>query len=89
MKVKIKSAPDGIVQSHIYNGWKSDHFVMAVLCFVTDGTIPACFYNVPGCTHDSTVTDWGSIYMKLTGKYEEAGLKFVIDLAFCTVRFPF
>jgi hypothetical protein len=44
---------------------------------------------VPGCTHDSTVADWGNIYTKLTGIYRERGLKCVIDSAFCTVRFPF
>ena len=89
LKIRIESAPDGIVQSPLYNGWKSDHYITAVLCFAPDGTIPECFYNVPGCIHDSTVADWGNIYTKLTGIYEETGLKFVIDSAFCTVRFPF
>jgi len=89
IKVRIEEAPDGIVQSCFYNGWKSDHFVTAVLCFVPDGTIPACFYNVPGCTHDSTVADWGSIYDKLSRVYDDTGFKFVIDSAFCTAQFPF
>jgi hypothetical protein len=89
LKVRIEASPDGIVQSRFYNGWKSDHYVTAVLCFAPDGTIPACFYNVPGCTHDSTVADWGRIYSKLSRIYDETGAKFVIDSAFCTSRFPF
>ena len=89
LKVRIGSAPDGIVQSHSYNGWKSNHFVTAVLCFAPDGTIHACFNNALGCTHDSTVADWGSIYTKLTGIYEETGLEFVIDWAFCAFQISF
>jgi hypothetical protein len=67
LKVRNESAPDGIVQSCFYNGWKSNHFVTAVLCFAPDLNTPACFYNVSGCTQDITVADWGSIYTKLTG----------------------
>jgi len=47
LKVLIEEAPDGIVQSLFYNGWKSAHFVTAELRFAPDGTIPACFYNIP------------------------------------------
>jgi hypothetical protein len=54
------------------------------LAFVPDGTIPAAFFNVnvPGCIHDSTLADWGSLYDKLEKVYNETGLKFVIDSAF-------
>ena len=89
LKIKIDAAPDEITQSRFYNGWKHCHFVTAVLCFTPDGTIPACYYNVPGCSHDSTVADWGCLYEKLEKVYEETGLKFVIDSAFCTTNIPF
>jgi hypothetical protein len=89
LKILIEEAPDGLVQSRFYNGWKSDHFITSVLCFAPDGTIPACFYNVPGCTHDSTVADWGRIYTKLETIYEETGLKFVIDSAFSSANIPY
>ena len=89
LKIKIDAAPDEITQSRFYNGWKHCHFVTAVLCFTPDGTIPACYYNVPGCSHDSTVADWGCLYDKLEKVYEETGLKFVIDSAFCTTNIPF
>jgi hypothetical protein len=59
----LKEAPDGIVQSHMVG--KSDHFVTCVLCFALDGTIPACFYNVPGCTHDSMLLIGGRIIPSL------------------------
>ena len=49
-------------------------------CF-PDGTITIAFYNVPGCCHDSTVADWGDLYLKLEKVYEDRGLKFVIDSA--------
>jgi hypothetical protein len=65
LKIKIESAADFFVQSRFYNGWQSDHFVSAVLAFAPDGTIPAAFFNVPGCTHDSTIADWGGLYDKL------------------------
>lgn len=82
LKLRIESASDFLTQARFYNGWKSDHFLTGVLCFAPDGTIPAAFYNVPGCTHDSTVADWGLLYDKLEKVYNETGLKFVIDSAF-------
>jgi hypothetical protein len=39
--------------------------------------------------HDSTVADWWCIYSKLQEIYQEIGLKFVIDSAFFSGRFPF
>jgi hypothetical protein len=59
LKIRIEQAPDGVVQGPFYDGWKCDHYVTTVLCVAHNGTIPACFYNVPGCKHDSTVADWG------------------------------
>ena len=82
LKCSIEQAPDGIIQSRYYNGWKSGHFVTAVLFFAPDGTIPAAFYNLPGCCHDSQLADWRKLYEKLEAMYVETGLKFVIDSAF-------
>ncbi len=89
LKIKIEEAPDEITQSRFYSGWKHAHFVTSVLCFAPDGTIPACFYNVPGCSHDSTVADWGGLYSKLERVYDQTGLKCVIDSAFCTTNSNF
>jgi hypothetical protein len=89
LKVRIEAAQDEIVQSRFYNGWKSDHFVTGVLCFVPDGTIAIAFYNVPGCCHDSTVADWGDIYTKLERVHDEYGLKCVVDSAFCSFNHDF
>lgn len=86
LKVLIEDAGDFITQSRFYNGWKCDHYVTSVLCFAPDGTIPAAFFNVPGCTHDSTVADWGNLYSKLERVFNETGLKFVIDSAFCSTN---
>jgi hypothetical protein len=65
LKLTIEQSSDPLVQSIFYNGWKCDHFVTSVLVFAPDGTIPAAFYNVPGCVHDSQVAEWGNIYTKL------------------------
>ena len=89
LKVRIEQAPDEIVQSRFYNGWKSDHFVTSVLGFVPDGTIAIAFYNVPGCCHNSTVADWGNLYNKLEHVYKQTGLKFVIDSAFSSLNHDF
>ena len=62
---------------------------MGVLGFVPDGTITIAFYNVPGCCHDSTVDDWGDVYVKLEKVYNKHGLKFVIDLAFSSMNHNF
>ena len=89
LKVRIEKAPDEIVQSRFFNGWKSDHYVTGVLGFVPDGTIALAFYNVPGCSHDSTVADWGNMYNKLEDVYRQSGLKFVIDSAFSSLNHEF
>lgn len=89
LKVTIECADNFLVQSRFYNGWKSDHFVAAVLCFAPDGTIPAAFFNVPGCTHDSSIADWGGLYEKLEQVYNETGLKFVVDSAFTSSSVDF
>ena len=89
LKVRIEKAPDEIVQSRFFNGWKSDHYVTGVLGFVPDGTIALAFYNVPGCSHDSTVADWGNMYNKLEDVYRRTGLKFVIDSAFSSMNYEF
>ena len=89
LKIKIDEPPDEITQSWFYNGWMHCHFMTAVLCFAFDGTIPVCYYNVPGCSHHGTVADWGCLYDKLERVYEETGLKFVIDSAFSTTNIPF
>jgi hypothetical protein len=89
LKCLIERPGNEITESRFYNGWKSAHFVTSVLCFVPDGTIPAAFFNVPGCTHDSQVADWGHIYNKLESVYESTGLKFVIDSAFSTANINF
>lgn len=89
LKVRIEQAPDEIVQSCFYNGWKSDHYMTGVLGFVPDGTIALAFYNVPGCCCDSTAADWGNMYNKLKDVYQQTGLKFVIDSAFSSMDYDF
>ena len=83
-------SPDDIVQSRFHHGWKSEKFVIVILCFVPDGTMATGFYNVPGCCHNITIADWGGgRYEKLVRVYEETGLKFVIDSAFASGTYKF
>ena len=86
LKVTIEASGDFITQSRFYNGWKCDHFVTSVLCFAPDGTIPAASFNLPGCSHDSTVAEWGGLYAKLERVYNSTGLKCVIDSAFSSAE---
>ena len=61
LKKTIEASGDFITQSRFYNGWECDHFVTSVLCFASDGIIPAALLNLPGCSHDSIVTEWGGL----------------------------
>jgi hypothetical protein len=58
--------------------------ILSLLFFFPYEVIPAAFYSMPGCSHDSIVADWGGLYDKLECVYNETGLKFVLDVAFCT-----
>jgi len=69
LKVRIEQATNFITQVRFYNGWKCDHYVTSVLCFAPDGTIPAAYFNVPGCTNDSTVVHSGQLEDKQTWDY--------------------
>jgi hypothetical protein len=89
IKVRIEEAPDEVVQSRFYNGWKSDHFVTGVLCFFPDETMAIAFYNVPSCCHDSTVADWGEIYTKPESVYDDTELLGIINNSFCSFNQDF
>jgi hypothetical protein len=65
------------------------NLVTTILCFVPDGTIPAAFYIMPGCSHNSTVMSRGGLYNKLDCVYNETGFKFIIDSDFCTANIEF
>ena len=82
LKVTIEALGDFITQSRFYNGWECDHFVTSVLCFASDSVIPAASFNLPGCSHDSIVAEWGGLYAKFEKVYDATALKFVIDSAF-------
>ena len=86
LKCRIKKDPDDIIQS----GWKLEHYVFAVLCFVPDGTITTGFSNIPGCCHNSRIANWGGgIHDKLNRVYDETGLKLVIDSTFSSGTYIF
>ncbi len=57
--------------------------------FAPDGTIPISFFNVPGCVHDSLVADWGCIYQKLEGLWENEKVSCVVDSAFGKIECNF
>ncbi len=69
-----------------YNGWTHDHYVTSVFCFCPNGTIPIAFFNVPGCVHDSQVTEFGKMYDKLEDVYRKTGRKCCVDSAFGSVK---
>ncbi len=74
LKIGNHEAFDESVQGHFYIGWQRDHYITSVLCFAHNGTIPAAFYNVPECLHDSTMADQENVYHKLEMVYNETSL---------------
>jgi hypothetical protein len=81
LKLTNQKSRDNRTQNMFYNGWKCNHYVSCVLLFSPDGTIPICYYNVPGCIHDSKIADWGNIYSKLEGAYNRNGGICTVDSA--------
>ena len=89
LKLEIERSPNPVVENRFYNGWTHGHYVTNILCFTPDGTIPLACVNVPGCIHDSTVSEWGGIYKRLESVYERNGGKITVDSAFCKKRHDF
>lgn len=86
MNIRILEAPDGTVQNHLYNSWQCNLYVTSILCFDPNWTIPAAFYNIPGCTHGSAVAEWGTIYCKLEKVNEGTSLKSFVYSASCSTK---
>lgn len=82
LKTPIQQSGSTKTQGYFYNGWKHNHFVTSVFCFCPDGTIPIAHMNLPGATHDSTIADWGDIYIKLERVYNRNGGICCVDSAF-------
>ena len=82
LKLYLQRHPNRFEENNMYNGWKHDHYVGAVLVFCPDGTIPICCYNVPGCVNDSLIAEWGNVYSKLQRVYDLCGGKCTVDSAF-------
>jgi hypothetical protein len=57
LNIYTEEGPYGSTQSCFYNGWKSNHYLIFVLCVAHNRMIPIAFNNVPSCVHDSTVAD--------------------------------
>ena len=89
LKTPIQQSGSTHTQKYFYNGWKHNHFVTSVFCFCPDGTIPIAHMNLPGATHDSTIADWGAIYIKLEKVYNETGGKCAVDSAFRMRNAPY
>ena len=76
LKLMLEQSGDAIIQEQFYNGWTHNHYVMSVICFRPDGTIPIVFCNIPDAVHDSQVADYGDIiHDKLEYVYEQDGAK--------------
>ena len=89
LKLYLEQSTDTVIPNAFYNGWTHDHYVSAVFVFCPDGTIPIATYNVPGCFHDSTIAEWGNIYKKLKGVFDQHGGRCTVDSAFSKKNYPF
>ena len=89
LKTPIQQSGSTHTQKYFYNGWKHNHFVTSVFCFCPDGSIPIAHMNLPGATHDSTIADWGNIYIKLEEVYNQTGGICAVDSAFRMRNAPY
>ena len=85
LKLMLEMSGDAITQERYYNGWTHDDYVVLVLCFCPDGTIPIACINIPGSVHDSQVAEYGNIYNKLECVYRRDGAQCTVDSAFGNV----
>ncbi len=85
----LEQSGNALIQGQFYNGWTHNHYVMSVMCFCLDGTIPIVFCNIPGTVHDSQVADYGDIYDKLELVYLRDGAKCTVYSAFGNVSREF
>ena len=90
LQLEIECNGDQDTQRQFFNtSCKSSHFVMSLLVFCPDGTIPIAVFNVPGCVHDSKIATIGGVYDKLENIYNEFGAISVGDSAFCASKGDF
>ncbi len=89
LKLMLEQSGDALMQEQYYNGWTHDHYVMLVLCFCPDSTIPIAFINIPGAVHNSQVADYGDIYEKLKFVFDRDGTKCIVDSTFRNVTRDF
>jgi hypothetical protein len=89
LKLMLEQIGDALIQEQFYNGWMHNHYVMSVMCFYPDGTIPIVFCNIPGAVHDSQVADYGEIYNKLELVYLQDNAKCTVDSGFGNVSRQF
>ena len=84
LKLTLQQAPEFIMQSKFYNGWKHEHYVTSVFVFAPDGTIVAMAVNGPGVLHDSDMAKMGDLYGKLESMFINHFVRGVVDSAFAT-----
>ncbi len=89
LKTPIQQSGLSKTQRYFYNSWKHNHFVTSMFCFCPDGSIPIAHMNLPGATHDSTIADWGNIYLKLEQVYNKTGGICCVDSAFRMRNAPY
>ncbi len=88
IKLMIECAGDDEEQNCYYKGWTCD-YVIAVLVFSLDGTIPICCYNVLDTVHESMVVIIGKIYDKLGAIIKSCYGRCIVDLALACNNYPF
>jgi DDE superfamily endonuclease len=84
LKLRLECAGNSKMQNLFYNGWTHDHYISNLFLFSPDGKIRACYLNVPGSVHDSTMAQWGCLYEKIDNMYRIYGVKIVVDSAFAS-----
>jgi hypothetical protein len=88
LKLEMEASGNLNIQSQYYNGWLHSHYVSNLITFGADGKIIHAVLNAPGSLHDSTLADWGRLYLKIQETYDRLGAKAVMDSAFSSRNNP-
>jgi hypothetical protein len=75
LKLMLEQSGDTLIQEQFYNGLMHDHYVLSVMCFCPDGTIPIVFCNIPGTVHHGGQDDliFSAIHEKCSLKLRQDG----------------
>ena len=87
LKFHLQKASIDSIQSHFYNVWTCGYYVSNIFVFVSYGRVVSMVINAPGSLHDSSVSEFGSLYQKLEKVFQSQNVSCVVDSALKNVEY--